>query len=553
MGKKYNTEDFIKNAKAIHGDKYDYSKVEYINSKTKVCIVCPEHGEFWQTPEKHFANHGCHLCGGTKHSCNEDFIIKANSIHNNKYDYSKVEYVNNKSKVCIICPEHGEFFQEPHNHLKGKGCPVCAKEITRPKKYNTEKFINESIKIHGYKYDYSKTDYIDESTKVCIICPNHGEFWQTPYLHLNGSGCKKCAVEKNGIEKRKTTEHFIEKAKLIHGNEYDYSKAKYITAKNKVCIICKKHGEFWQSPWHHLSGCGCPSCSHPVSKIENEIVDYLKSILGDVEIEQNNRKVLNGKELDIYIPSLKFAIEYNGLYWHTDNIHSDRNYHLNKTKECNKNGIKLIQIFEDEYLNKKEIVLSSLSHILKKSNDLPKIMARKCKIKEISIKESKEFLNKNHIQGFGCGTIHLGAFYKEKLIGVMVFKTENNGKWELNRFATDNSYICPGVGGKLFNFFIKNYNPIEIKSFADRRWTTNENNNLYIKLGFKLSNYTSPDYRYFKMEDGIIRQHKFKFRKQKLSKKYGLPIIMTENEMTKKLGYSRIYDCGLIKYIWKKQ
>ena len=136
----------------------------------------------------------------------------------------------------------------------------------------------------------------------------------------------------------------------------------------------------------------------------------------------------------------------------------------------------------------------------------------------------------------------------------MTFKTlDKCNNWELTRFASNYNYICQGVGGKLFTHFIKNYNPEEIKSFADRRWTINEENNIYIKLGFKFDSYTNPDYHYYREEDGPIRQHKFAFRKNRLNKKYGLPLSMTEEEMTENLGYTRIYDCGLIKYTWNKK
>ena len=130
----------------------------------------------------------------------------------------------------------------------------------------------------------------------------------------------------------------------------------------------------------------------------------------------------------------------------------------------------------------------------------------------------------------------------------MTFINEGNDKWNLSRFATDNKYICRGVGGKLFSYFIKNYSPIEVKSFADKRWTLNSNDNLYTRLGFNLYSETIPDYKYTK---GFKRFHKFNFRKQILHKKYGFPLTMTESEMTEKLGYYKIWDCGLFKYVWK--
>ena len=192
--RKYNTKEFVERAKEIHGDKYDYSKVEYINSQTKVCIICPEHGEFWQIPANHLQGDNCPKCSSievhNKQRFNtEEFITRAREIHGDKYDYSKVEYINNKTKICIICPEHGEFWQRPYKHLYcGRGCPRCGNTT----KLTTKEFIEKAKKIHNNKYNYSKTNYITTEKKVCIICPEHGEFWQTPHSHLNGEGCPIC-------------------------------------------------------------------------------------------------------------------------------------------------------------------------------------------------------------------------------------------------------------------------------------------------------------------------------------------------------------------------
>lgn len=559
MSKKNTKEEFIEKSKKIHGNKYDYSKVEYINSKTNVCIICPKHGEFWQMPQKHIIGQGCPFCCKTKKKTKDNFIKNAINIHGNKYDYSKVEYVNNNTKVCIVCHEkdengneHGEFWQTPHNHLKGERCPICSKKIKRPKKFTTKSFIEEAKKIHGDKYDYSKVEYIGAIKKVCIICPKHGEFWQSPYSHINGSGCQMCSKEKNGFSQRKTTEDFIKQSKEIHGDKYDYSKVEYKTAKNKVCIICPKHGEFWQSPYRHTSGSGCPKCVHHISKGENDIFEYVKSLLVDKDVIQSEKNLISPKEIDIYIPSLKIGIEYNGLYWHS-NI--NKNNHLEKLNLLNKQGIKLIQVFEDEYENKKDIVFSKIAHLIGVQQDLQKIMGRKCDIKEIDSCDAKAFLEKYHIQGYVSSTIHIGCFYNNELVAVMSFKQEHkdSNEWDLTRFASDYNYVCQGVGSKLFKYFVKKYNPNKIKSFADRRWTINEKDNIYTKIGFEFDGYTPPDYKYFSPLDGIIRQHKFGFRKKKLNRKYGLPLSMTESEMTQKLGYDKIFDCGLIRYVWKNK
>ena len=289
------------------------------------------------------------------------------------------------------------------------------------------------------------------------------------------------------------------------------------------------------------------------SKSELEILNFLK----EKGLEcRSDRHILNGREIDIYIPEKNIGIEYNGNKWHTEWFaKKDKNYHLFKMEECREKGVGLITIFEDEYELHKEIVLNKLAHILKIGNEhMPKLYGRKCEIKEIYSYIAEDFLNVNHIQGFVKSTLFLGAFYNEKLVGVMSFTKQTDNNWELTRFATDIKYNCCGVGGKLFNYFIKNYDFKEIKSFADRRWTLDENNNVYTKLGFVFHSFTKPNYTYYNANvNRYKRFHKFNFRKDKLVKKYPqLNPRMTETEMVKELGYDRIWDCGLIKYVYKK-
>ena len=226
---------------------------------------------------------------------------------------------------------------------------------------------------------------------------------------------------------------------------------------------------------------------------------------------------------------------------------------LDKTIMCRKNNINLIHIFEDEWINKKDIVLSKLKHILGIS-DSHKIMGRKTVVKKVDKLTAKEFLEQFHIQGCGIASLYYGAYYNDKLIAVMSFKKESMKKWELTRFATDYNYICTGVGGKIFKYFVKETNPSEVKSFADRRWTLGETKNFYTQIGFKCAKILPPDYHYVK-ENEAKRYHKFNLRKKNILKKYGekyqLNINMTESEMAKKVGIYRIYDCGLLKYVWK--
>lgn len=191
----------------------------------------------------------------------EEFIVKSNAIYGDKYDYSKVNYINNKTKVCIICFEHGEFWKTPYKHLIGQGCPECSK-FTKKKKLTSNKdiFIKKAKKLYGNKYSYEKVEYVNSKTKVKIICPKHGEFLITPNNFLRDHECPKCKGEKISLSKQYDIDKFIEKAKQKHSDKYNYSKVNYINSQIKVCIICCKHGEFWQKPSEHLQGYGCPIC-----------------------------------------------------------------------------------------------------------------------------------------------------------------------------------------------------------------------------------------------------------------------------------------------------
>ena len=182
-------------------------------------------------------------------------------------------------------------------------------------------------------------------------------------------------------------------------------------------------------------------------------------------------------------------------------------------------------------------------------NNKDKIYGRLIQVCEIEHNIAKQFLNENHIQGFASSTIYLGAYYHGNLIGVMSFLKENkDNNWNLTRFATDNKYVCCGVGGKLLKYFEIHYQPVQIKSFADRRWTIDVNNNIYTKLGFKLDKIIPPDYRYVK-NNQMKRVHKFNLRKKNLIKKYNITQNLTESEITKQLGYVKIWDCGLFKFV----
>lgn len=297
------------------------------------------------------------------------------------------------------------------------------------------------------------------------------------------------------------------------------------------------------------------------SKCEEEIKEFLE--LNGIECKSVRNILPGGKEIDIYIPDKKIGIEYNGLFYHCEHdevkngqtIHKcGPRYHLDKLEGCNAKGVSLIQIFEDEYLNNKELVLKKLLHIVGCDKSTDKIYGRKCSVKEISKGEANRFLNIHHIQGETLCTLSIGAYCKDRLVGVMSFLNENDGNWNLVRYASDTNAICIGVAGKLFSFFLKNYPYEKVKTFADRRWTLNSDNNLYTKLGFELDGIVRPSYSYVNFNVSRNRIHKFSLRKSALVKMDpSFNMDMSETEMASKLGYRKIWDCGLYRYVYKNK
>jgi ssDNA-binding Zn-finger/Zn-ribbon topoisomerase 1 len=482
-----------------------------------------------------------------KNITTEKWIEKAIKIHGDKYDYSKVEYINNRTPVCIICPEHGEFYQVPYAHLAGKGCPICGKiKKAKSKTSNTDEWIKKAIKIHGYTYDYSVSKYNGAINKIDILCKKHGIFSQRACDHLSGYGCPKCGYEKVSADLLSNKENFVKKANKIYSNKYTYDKFVYINNKTPSYVTCPKHGDFLVRPDNHLTGRnGCPQCTAEQSRWEIEINDFLKE--NNINIIENDRSVLkNNFELDVLCKDKNIAIEYDGLYWHCEKF-KDKRYHINKTNECLKNGIKLIHIFEDEWANKKEIVKSRLKNVFGVNTE--KIYARKCKINEVSSADTKKFLDANHIQGNIYGKINFGLYFNDELVSVMTFgskrknlgSTSIEGEYEMLRFCSKLNTNVVGAASKLFKYFIKKYKPIKVISYCDLRWG---DGNLYRQLGFNLLRISEPNYFYI---NGLKRSNRFLFRKDVLIKE-GFDKNKTEHEIMLERGIYRIYDCGCTVY-----
>lgn len=313
---------------------------------TKFIFNCNKcNNEFSISPDKIYMSRWCRNCRDIILSERfrmtlEEFINKANIVHNGIYDYSKVNYTRNSNHVIIICKIHGEFSQTPQNHLAGYNCIKCANiNSSNKRKYTNIEFIEKANIIHNFKYDYLKVNYINSASQVIIICKKHGEFNQSPNTHLQGIGCNYCGRESTSEKLKLTKEEFIEKAKKIHGDLYDYSKTIYNGRGNIITIICKIHGEFIQNPSVHLNNSGCKKCS-PIA-YSNISINWLNfmSIYYNINIEhklnKGEYKINNTKySVDGYSKENNCVWEFYGDYWHGNPKKYDLtkiNSHLNKT------------------------------------------------------------------------------------------------------------------------------------------------------------------------------------------------------------------------------
>jgi transcription elongation factor Elf1 len=295
----------------------------------------------------------------------------------------------------------------------------------------------------------------------------------------------------------------------------------------------------------------CNPINSSKSGYEVKLYDFINKYYNGI-INRGNRKILNNKlELDIYIPELKIAFEFNGLWWHNE-LHKENKYHLNKTELCEKNNIQLIHIWEDDWLYKQDIIKSMILNKLGKTQN--KIYARKTKIKEITDnKLIKNFLEKNHIQGFVGSSVKIGLFYNDELVSLMTFgkkrismgnKNFNDNKYELLRFCNKLNTNIVGGGSKLFKYFIRNYKYDEIITYANRSYS---NGNLYKQLNFNYIGKTEPNYYY--IIDGI-KHYRYNYRKDKLVKE-GFNQFLTEHQIMLNRKIYRIYDSGNLKYCYK--
>jgi len=541
--------DFLKRVFDQVKNKYTFLEPYVIND---VKIFCRHNkcGYEWKVTPNNFLNGKtrcpkCTKCG--MQGTNEEFLQKVYEAVKNEYIFLEPYDKYNSRMLCRHNKCGYEWKVTPNEFLgtHKTRCPRCNNAYT----LTNDEFLQKVYEQVGNKYTFLES-YKDSKNKILCRHNKCGYEWKvTPneFLGNHKTRCPKCKI-KIISKKLRNPSSFI---KVLKNTNFSLN-SKYINSAKRVKLKHLDCGYEFKAVPAHFEG-KCPKCCKGLSFPEYQLKSFLNKFC-DNKIIYNSRRVISPYELDVYIPKKKIAIEFNGLYWHS-NKYLDKNYHRDKTLLCKEKGIRLIHIFEDEWLLKKKIVKSKIKHILGLNHNKKKIYARKCTIKEITAERKNKFLEKYHIQGKDQSLYKLGLFYNNKLVAVMTFKIPRNKKkntYELSRYATKRKYNILGGFGKLLKSAINQYNLKRIITYADIRFSSYDDN-LYSSSGFKLSHIEKPTYFYFQKnysKSCRIRIHKSCFRKSEIKKKF--PEIydesLTEFQMMDKTNYHRIYDCGKLVY-----
>lgn len=522
------TIDFVKKSFELEG--YTLLTSVYINNRQKLKFICPNGHEHYITWNKWY-NRGdrCGLCSVRKKK-SIDFIIKQFALEG--YKVLDDRYINSSTKIHYICPNGHAHSTSWDKWKQGDRCAVCAGNA----KLSTYD-ISNALSVEGYKL-LSDT-YVNSHENITALCPE-GHTWEFSWSNWkSGNRCIYCSgKDKKTIEFLRTA--FKKEGHTLLTNLYN-------NGFHSLECMCPE-GHRYEISWNGWrQGQRCPKCRlSGVSNNESIIAMFLRDECG-LEVIVRDRDIIKPYELDIVIPNIKLAIEYCGLYWHSELNGKDKSYHLSKLQKCIENGYKLITVFEDEFLYRRDVVLSRLCNIIGSDKDSKKVYAMNCEIIPIDTKVAKDFCEQNHLQGYISSSVKLGAFFEGELVSVMTFSKPliskdavviRNRSWELSRFCSLTGYSVVGIASKLLKYFENEYDPAFLISYADRRWS---DGNLYNKIGFKFDRYTPPNYWYI---NGSKRIHRFAYRKASR----GISGI-TEWEFRQSQGCNRIWDCGNYRFI----
>lgn len=562
---KLTTEAFIRKAKKKHGEFYDYSRAVYDGAHTLLEIVCPLHGSFMQRAGDHAnVGKGCKQCGAVRATptpfSTADFVRQSAETHADFYSYEKSVYSTYKLPLTITCPTHGDFSQRAGQHMRGNGCPLCRrgrksskfKGQTRQQRF--ESWLERADKLHSGFYSYARVVFVNTKTPVTIVCPAHGEFSQTPGNHVDGPcGCPQCASKSKSDLRTKSHAGWIAGFLDAHGESaYDYTVCEDIAAATqRVSIGCHSHGVFRQQAYVHQQGLGCPKCSGKESTPEVEMREWLAATLppGE-ELQMNTRSVIPPFELDVYLPGLKVALEFNGTYWHCDERKA-RLYHQKKSLACRSLGIQLIHVYEHDWDSRPEACKQMIAGKL--SLGCQSLNARSLSLREVG--NDAGFLRANHFQGSVAASVGYGLFDADRMVALMTFgKSRFNDAhtWEMLRFCSLRGCRVRGAASRLFAAFRRGHLALgeSVVSYARLDYSSG---NVYQALGFVEEAVCAPDYVWVKQPGVVLGRQAT--QKHKLGKLLGkrFDADKSEAENMKSCNYKRVYSAGNLRYVYRHE
>lgn len=513
--------------------------------------VCQKHGEFTLPRAtvllKKTTSGGCPGCvleakGDAKRKMSYDyFVTEARKKHGDRYKYPEQALTSGNQDVEYLCAKHGKQRQNVTAHLKGHGCRQCGVE-SRTNVPNTKNslgfsgFVARAREVHGDRYQYPEQAYRNRRQPVTVLCQKHGEFSQNAGDHLMGNGCQQCYAEARLLR----FDEFVENARRAHGDRYQYPEQRFEGSKSYVRILCQKHGEFEQLANTHTNGCGCPTCGevYSVSRGETEIVEWLRSLGETVELRR--RDIIAPQEIDIWLPEHRLGIEHDGLYYHSE-AYKAPNYHKQKQDAADKVSIRLVQIFEDEWLGQRDKVKALLLLLLGRAE---RKEARKLTLRDIPASEARKLYDQYHLQGF-VGGQHAGLFDGEQLVAcATVGQSRFKGGKELLRYVTAGVTVVGGLA-RLVKFLT---HPGEkLTTYCDRRWFTGRS---YELAGFAYSHTTAPGYFWTK---NVARYSRHRFQKHRIVELVpSADLNLTEVEIARSAGFLRIHDAGHRCYVFTR-
>ena len=549
--------EFIKKARKVHGNRYLYDKTVYAGATRPIVLECLEHGEFRQVADAHLAGKGCPSCRAgkaaeTRRLKTPEFVQLALEVHGALYDYADVVCRGVSQPVTIGCPLHGRFEQRPRLHLKGHGCPRCG--IARrafQNLHSLEDFVRQARRAHRDAYLYHETVYTGAQAVVNIRCRQHGLFSQQATSHLSGHGCPVCYRERAGDSQRHTPASLAARGGEVHAGKYTYPEQSsgYRNEFDAIEIICPKHGAFKQVAKRHLSGDGCPVCAGSASKGEAELAAWVLQLCPDAV--SRTRTIIPPCELDIYVPSAKIAIEYNGMYWHSCDPLTASGRDLKdqqKRLDCLAKGIDLFVVWEWDWQRHRSVIEHWLRHKLGKASRL--CGARQAELGLPSTAEAQEFYRCYHLQGACQSPVaSVGLRFRGQWVALATFSKSPErgvvypaGEFYFARLALAGS--VPGAASRLFKELVKLTSAQRVHAHSDNSYA---DGGVKKQLGFAVVGQLPPRYRLWHPHYGL--RHRIFWQKSNMLKRLSELEIEPPFDLNARTTYALHALCGC-RHVW---